>query len=492
VRYLLHRVKKPYDLAVAPYAQAICAATGEPNPARALRRLIDEALPGASYAEARLHSLILRMDFDADLTADEAAQESNLSRRHLQRIRSEAVRAIAHRLRELVHLDAAAPAQKSPPAKRPAALDGTQRFRHEYDAFARARERGDTLEMRAIARNIRRIADDSALALALRLQAEAELRLGRLAQAAPLLEEAARLAYERADTTEFAALTLLRAETHFFEGNTSAAEELSAGALRALPELTHEWIAGHVLIARARLARRARWSPSLEAAALRPDSYGGVAFTIVRAQHAAAEQQWAIARELAESSLDRAKASEFEGLYARSAATLSAIARACGDLDGERQWRADALRSLLRTQDYLTACRLFGDACRCDDAAVEAIVDRVRLVVPQTVNDDVEQTAAVRALSAELLARGLDRFRPRALLDRAADCVRDANSAFASYSGFAAAALEEMLTLSLVALAGQHCWSGRHTVLRDALRTMNDAFIECRPAGLLVGYPSTT
>jgi hypothetical protein len=201
---------------------------------------------------------------------------------------------------------------------------------------------------------------------------------------------------------------------------------------------------------------------------------------------------WHEARDLAESAVASAERYEFDGVLARAAAALASVCRACGDLEGEGRYRVRALRALLRTQDYLAACGLFGTSqrARLDDATVEAVVERTCLIVPQTINDGPLQAAAVRELVREILARGFDRFRPRRLLVDAAERVRTAGSAFASYAPPATGALEEMLSLVLVALDGRRCWSGRFPGLREVLATTNATFADCRPTGLLVGFPS--
>ncbi|MBV8154256.1 MAG: hypothetical protein JOY98_07540 [Candidatus Eremiobacteraeota bacterium] len=508
MRYLLHRVRKPYELVHAPYIKQLCSAVGEPNAAQALRRLVEEALPGSTYAEARLRSLILRMDFDDALTGEEAAKDAHLSRRQVQRMRAEAVRMIAYRLRALVdggwetvpvpasHRPLAELAMVAAATSIPLTSDWTARFEREYQAFARARERSHALEMRAIAGSLHRLASDSTFTLALRCQAEAELRLGRNALAAGILEDAAKRAFDRKESIEFAAVTWLRAEIHHFQGATETAHELAAGALKVLKPPCSEWIAGQLLAARVSLARRVPWFVPPEADVLATDSNGAVSFAVVEAQLAAAHSDWKRVRELAEPALLRAETSEFDGAAAAAAAVLSLAHRACGELDEALRLRARALRALLRSQDYLCANRLFGNVpqvgnATIEDALLDVLYERIGLLVPQIVNDDADQIDAVRRLIAEIVARALDRFRPRRSIEAAAERVRALDSAFASYGPSAFDAIEEMLTLALVALAGQRCWSGQHPVLGETLAGIRQAFAGCRPAGLLVGYPAS-
>jgi tetratricopeptide (TPR) repeat protein len=507
VRYLLHRVAKPYELAHAPYVKELCSATGEPNASRALRRLVEEALPGASYAEGRLRNLILRMDFDDGLTADELAKEEHLSRRQVQRMRAEAVRMIAYKLRLTFGVNAqlfpevraasvgpledlAAIAHRAP-----LPVEGPARFQPEYASFERARERNDALEMRAISGSLRRLASDSTLTLALRCQAEACLRLGRYGLAAGILEDALKRSFVRKESSDFAALTLLRAHIHYFHGDAETARELAAGALKALTPLGNEWIDAHLLLSRVALKRHLPWKVPFEATTMPADSYGGIAFAVMQAEHAGEICGWKRARELAEPALLRAEQLELDGVAAGAAAVLSRACCALGQLDEALQYRARALRWLLRTQDYFVGRGLFEDVPQLDsghvdEALLDAIFERVGLLVPQLVNDDARQTDAVRRLIEEIVARAVDRFRPRRRMEAAIERVRVLDSAFAAYGTTACEALDEMLTLALLALTGQAYWSGRHPALREAFSVVRQAFCECRRAGLLVGYPS--
>jgi hypothetical protein len=101
VLYMLHRVRKPYGLARAPFAEALCRATGIPNAASALRHAVEEALPGDDARVARLRAVLL-LDFSSNENIGEAAVRMHISRRHLQRFRAEAVAAVAYYIRKLL------------------------------------------------------------------------------------------------------------------------------------------------------------------------------------------------------------------------------------------------------------------------------------------------------------------------------------------------------------------------------------------------------
>jgi hypothetical protein len=101
VLYMLHRVRKPYGLARAPFADALCRATGIANAAAALRYVVEEALPGDDARAARLRG-VLFLDYSSNENLGEAASRMHISRRHLQRFRAEAVSAVAYYMRKLL------------------------------------------------------------------------------------------------------------------------------------------------------------------------------------------------------------------------------------------------------------------------------------------------------------------------------------------------------------------------------------------------------
>lgn len=100
IRLLLHRARKPGELARFPLAFALCAIFDCSDPAVALRRIVEDAL--AENRDVMLRDLILRCDIEGNLTLREACDRFAVSRRHFQRYRARAVNAIAERTRALV------------------------------------------------------------------------------------------------------------------------------------------------------------------------------------------------------------------------------------------------------------------------------------------------------------------------------------------------------------------------------------------------------
>ena len=85
VRYLLHRVRRPYELVDVPLARAIGHALGTDNAAEALLRVLEAALPGDAPSEVRLRKLVLEYDFDSG-SISQVCTTMGISRRHLLRL----------------------------------------------------------------------------------------------------------------------------------------------------------------------------------------------------------------------------------------------------------------------------------------------------------------------------------------------------------------------------------------------------------------------
>ncbi|HTA37946.1 MAG TPA: hypothetical protein VK760_02660, partial [Candidatus Acidoferrales bacterium] len=101
VRYLLHRIRRPYELADIPLARSIGRALGIDNAAEAMLRVLDAALPGESPTESRLRKVVLEYDFDGGSIAH-VSEQMGISHRHLLRLRSEAVTAVSYFIRKLL------------------------------------------------------------------------------------------------------------------------------------------------------------------------------------------------------------------------------------------------------------------------------------------------------------------------------------------------------------------------------------------------------
>jgi hypothetical protein len=169
---MLHRVNKPELLAAMPGIDSICRQMGSSNPRSALEKFVYTALPGDDSQTVALRASIFDADFKRLAGNGELAQRQGISRRHFQRRRARAVAAIVGYSRTLsgyeeVSAEATIPARES------------WRFRRELAAFLAARDRGNALEMRCIARNLLRLAEsERASALARSLLCDANARLG--------------------------------------------------------------------------------------------------------------------------------------------------------------------------------------------------------------------------------------------------------------------------------------------------------------------------
>lgn len=176
---MLHRVNKPERLATMPGIDSICRNMASSNPRNALEKLVRNALPGDDEKTAALRAAIFDADFKRVAGNAELAQRQGISRRHFQRRRARAVAAMVGYARMLsggeeISAPAAVPARES------------WRFRQELAAFLAARDRGNALEMRCIARNLLRLAGSAkASALARSLLCDANARLGAEEACAP-------------------------------------------------------------------------------------------------------------------------------------------------------------------------------------------------------------------------------------------------------------------------------------------------------------------
>lgn len=100
VRLLLHRARKPEELARFPLAHALCSLYRCQQPALALRYAVEEALPSTDFGTLR--NLILECDIEGTRSLREACEHFAYSRRHFQRFRARAVTIIARHVRTLV------------------------------------------------------------------------------------------------------------------------------------------------------------------------------------------------------------------------------------------------------------------------------------------------------------------------------------------------------------------------------------------------------
>ncbi len=440
---LLRAIRKPQTLAAAPLMHAVCRATGQANALAALELIIGAALAGAGTNAAKLRSAILDADFNHRATNAELARRCGVSRRHFQRWRADAVSAIARYARTIVEPSTLAP--RDIPSRQDAPAT---RFEREYEAYLRARDRGNALEMRAIAGNLRRLAPEAeAFALACSCRADASLRLGRLDEALEHLQQVA----PPGNLLGRARLALLREDP-------ARAEEYAQAAFDALARDDLERYQSLMVISQARLGRSCSWRPSPECVALPRNGWERGAMVIECARHLAREGQWQRAETLALAEHSRAAILGYQGLAARAAGVLHACVRTREDHVAAMQWRARAIEHLLATQDRFVAMRLFlrpayDEHCGVDASLRGVLYARLCLIVPQMLGESAERRSAACDFLSVLLDDALATI-PERRLQRAAARLRRADCALAHYAEKAASPITEMLALVLLSTTG--------------------------------------
>jgi hypothetical protein len=456
---LLRAIRKPQTLATAPLMHAVCRATGQANALAALEHVIGAALAGAGTNAAKLRSAILDADFNHSATNAELARRCGVSRRHFQRWRADAVSAIARYARTIVEPGMLAP--RDVPSRQDAPLT---RFEREYEAYLQARDRGNALEMRAVAGNLLRLAPGAeAFALACSCRADASLRLGRLDEALEHLQQVA----PPANLLGRAQLALLREDL-------APAEAHAQAAFDAVARDDVERYQSLVVISQARLGRSFSWRPPPGCVDLPRTAWERGAMVIECARHLAREGQWQRAETLALAEHSRAAAHGYQGLAARAAGVLHACVRARADHDAAMQWRARAIEHLLATQDRFVATRLFlrpayDERGGVDASLREVLYQRLCVIVPQMLGESAERRSAVCEFLAVLLDAARTAVPERRRLERAAARVRRTDCALAHYADKAAGAIAEMLALVALATTGLG-WE----VVTDRLRGMLD------------------
>jgi hypothetical protein len=466
IRQALHRVRNPSRLAPLPLVTSLRQALGVASPVTAMRQVVEEAFERGGSSQARLRDVIIDVDFDGTSSIEGTARRLGVSRRNVQRYRARAVSLISERVAEVLGHGAPAaaydeaapdPNELDEPAlvelaelaanRWPARLDAATRFEFERLAFLRARSGGRTLEMKAAANSLRSLAgvDPRALATALSYQAEAYLRLGRIAPARQHLEHAEHVAHRGGERRIAAYCALLRSDIALFEGSVWPAEQL---ARRARVRLT---------------GRRAT------------ASWNGIALEIEGARHAAAAGRRREAERSNWAAYRRAASFGYEGLAARAAAGRAGCRAWAQDAATARGWAADAIGRLLTTQDYLLAADLFPREAfpvlfaRGIDWLVDAVYRRIETIVPQARCDDARQRAAVRELLESFLRCLLDADASRAGLSDTIAAVNRLDSAFAYYAGKASEALTDVASLLAIALRDRRRWAGADEQVSDVV-----------------------
>jgi hypothetical protein len=393
IRRMLHCANKPELLCAMPGIDLICRQMGSSNPRKALKKFVYHALPGNDKKTVALRASILDADFKRVAGNEELAQRQGVSRRHFQRRRARAVAAMAGYAGALSgDENASAPAA---PARE------SWRFGRELAAFLAARDRGNALEMRCIARNLLRLAEGAtASALARLLLGDANARLG-----------------------------------------------------------AHEGASGKPLRGRAIDRPRRRWDRAAE--------------DVARARRLVRRREWNGAHSDALRSWDLCELLGFGGLSASAAAVLCAASDARGDRTGSELWRARAIERLLPTQDRLLASRLFprppyGRLHGSDRLLKGVLYERLRLIVPQMLEESPQRRAAIEGWLAAVLdaailgdCKGDDLAHARVTLVQT-DC------AFVRYFDRLRLPVAEMLALAIVALTGLS-WNGAFAAVDQKL-----------------------
>ncbi|HTA38010.1 MAG TPA: hypothetical protein VK760_02980, partial [Candidatus Acidoferrales bacterium] len=342
-------------------------------------------------------------------------------------------------------------------------------------AYLRARQHGHAFEMKTVALGLNRLAElrRSALGAALYFQADAHLRLGEIADARRLLDQGGRFAFHRSDARQFASNILLNSKIALFEGDAKRAQELALGACTVFDAGSRNGYQAQIALAEARLESGDAWNPPPETERLQPCAWDRIAMDVEFGRHLTMQSRWHEAEALLAPAQLRATSLGYAGLAARAAAALSVRAAQLNEAEASTQWAATACAGLLESQDFLLALNLFlsrppATRAKLAEPMLEVVYRRTCVLVPQLLGDDREQRAATRALLGAILATNAPNH--YAGLDEAIARVNAANGALPHYAVRAAASIEQMLALTLVALHRQRCWPGRNPLLRAAVK----------------------
>ena len=473
---LLHRARNPQALAAAPLMDAVCRAMDTKDPVDALQRIVLTVFAGDDEHAIDLKNTIIEVDFKRVATNAELARQKGLSPRHFQRRRAEAIAAIARYTRSILDR---APAEPRSSGR----YETAWRFERERAAFRDARNRGNVLEMRAIAGNLMRLAGTrAARVFSLEARADANLRLGRIDEATQLLQSLP----PHARLRNAATLALIA-------GAPGAAEEYASAALPGCTE-DGERYRCVALISQSRLVRSIPWSEPAQTARLSLCSWERTAMDVERARHLARLQQWGEATPLARSTLARAEVRGYRELMARSAAVLHDSAKGRGEIAQANVWRARAIASLLQTQDRTLATGLFlasayDGGCGMDAALAGVLYERLCVVVPQMRGESVGQRAAACRLIAALVDATLALHDRPAKLDGAARAVARGDSGLAHYAQtLCEPGSRRCSQLVLVAMTGLP-WSVALARIHDALARALPQLRPVAPRAIAVEVP---
>lgn len=473
---LLHHVKNPRALAASPLMAAVCQEMRTSNPVKALKRVVLAVLAGDDERATTLRNAIVDVDFKRVKSNAEIARRSGVSRRHFQRRRAEAVAAIARYARTVVMRRQS----ETPPMGSPARP--VWRFEQERAAYLRARDRGGVLEMRAIAGNLLRLAQNQAShTLAFECRADANVRLGRRQEAE-----------EHLDYLSPSARLLTLAKLSLLARNAYEALRRARAALSAMSSDDRERYQCLAVLSQACLMRCVSWEAPATVS-LPVCSWERLAMEVEQARHYALALEWSDAEKLARSTQRRASLLGYHHLTARSAAVLYAGPAARNQVDLAYHWRARAVSQLMPTQDRVLATGLFtvsayNERFGMDRCLNEVLYERLCIVVPQMQGESRFQQAAV----SELLCAALDSIAlPQdcsGRLERAARLVARSDSAWAHYADRLRDPICEMLAMAAVAMMGLS-WTEAFERLDAALADALSRFCPSAPRAIAVEVP---
>jgi hypothetical protein len=280
------------------------------------------------------------------------------------------------------------------------------RFELEWLSFLRARHGGDAWQIQRIARSLQRISNDrsSWSVRALLAQADANIRAGRLDEAAVLLDAAGRRSIRNFAVADLAHGSALRGEVALQRADDAAAERLASGAYLVLNDRHFNAYRCLTIVARARLRLAEPWERPRNIGTLTESSFDRLAINIEAARHLLARGEGRGSRGCASAAFELAAKREYNGLAARAAATLGA---SFGDVtEKKRTWYLRALSYLLKTRDHSVACDLFalerGGIAKLFSSASEPLVDIIyeglANAIPQLRSELSERPAVCRFL----------------------------------------------------------------------------------------------
>lgn len=297
-------------------------------------------------------------------------------------------------------------------AARDRACEPEARFELEWLEFIRARQRGGAPQIQRVATNLERVAQGHPawLGRALRAQAEARIRCGRLQDAAALLEDADRLAVRSCAIRQLASSSVLKAEIALQSGATIAAERLATGAYMILRGRHCDAYRAQTILARARLRLGKPWAYPDDAAKLSTTMWDGIALQIECARHFDGRHSER-ARNRSTAAYEAALALEYLGLAARAAAATGATFER--GTPQRREWYRQALAHLIVARDRSIACDLFVRATgrgeetpfeAFDDGVSEILYAGLQNAIPHLRRASQTESAAARAFLTRLSA----------------------------------------------------------------------------------------